>query len=207
MKPAPIDPPEIQAQLWREFTGTVGWDVGANCGHTIGIMRQRFDKVVAFEPADECIPFLQGAGATVVQLAVSDVDGHINLLELPDKIDTGQLVSDGITGMEWSSDDPNRTLRQVPARRLDTLLDEMEQPDFIKVDVEGHELRVLHGAARMLSDIRPAWLIEFHSSDLAHECSRILVEHDYTVMTVRHPHYAKNSDLYFQHGWLRAFPM
>lgn len=207
MRPAPIDPPEIQATLWREFAGTVGWDVGANCGHTIGIMKQRFDKVVAFEPAVECLAHLERHDVLIQKIAVSDVDGEVPLLVLPDKIDTGQLVSDGITGMEWSSDDPNRTLRYVPARRLDTLLDELEHPDFIKVDVEGHELRVLHGATRMLTEVRPAWLIEFHSSDLAHECSRVLVEHEYMVMTVRHPHYARNSDLYFQHGWLRAFPM
>jgi FkbM family methyltransferase len=41
-------------------------------------------------------------------------------------------------------------------------LDELAPPAvrFVKVDVEGFEPRVLQGAARLLNEVRPAWLVE-----------------------------------------------
>jgi len=52
-------------------------------------------------------------------------------------------------------------LRQVTvaARRLDTVL-AGRNVAFVKCDVEGHELRVLAGAAETLRRSRPAWLLE-----------------------------------------------
>jgi FkbM family methyltransferase len=52
---------------------------------------------------------------------------------------------------------------RVEVRRLDDVLEGINWPrvDFIKVDVEGAELSVLHGARRMLcGDVRPAILVE-----------------------------------------------
>lgn len=45
-------------------------------------------------------------------------------------------------------DDP---IIEVPCRRLDDLI--TQAVDFIKVDVEGHELSVLRGASRLLHDV------------------------------------------------------
>lgn len=209
MKPAVPDPPQVHHRLWAGFSGDVGWDIGANCGQTLPEMRQRFRQVVAFEPAFECWDYLVaegGPGVMVLPIAVSDADTHIDLVALPDKIDTGQLVTAGTYGMEWSPDAPNAQHRRVRANTVDTLADRLGPPSFCKVDTEGHEVRVLAGAAATIKAHRPAWLIEFHAPDLHRSCVDILEAAGYGVFTVRHPNYPPGSPMWFQHGWIRAFP-
>ncbi len=206
MKPAAIDPPEIHNSLWIGFNGTTGWDIGANCGQTLPEMTGRFSTVHAFEPAAECRPWLDKWDAvTVWPIAVSDYDGQITLTELPDKIDTGQLVTAGTHGMEWNPDQPGALSRTVPARTVDSLAEELGPPDFLKIDVEGHEMRVLAGAWQTLTDHRPDLLIEFHAPELHLRILECLNHHGYRhIATVRHPHYEIGSPMWLQHGWVRA---
>ncbi len=140
MKPAAIDPPEIHQTLWDGINGQVGWDIGANCGQTLPEMTGRFEIVHAFEPAAECRPWLDRWSAQhdqlyVWHLALSDTDQPVDLLALPDKIDTGQLVT-VTAGMEWSrcvweADQQ----RRVPATTVDTMTEKIGPPDFLKIDV------------------------------------------------------------------------
>ncbi len=44
----------------------------------------------------------------------------------------------------------------MPLMTLDGLLDHFAAPTVLKIDVEGAELDVLHGASHVLSDHRPA---------------------------------------------------
>lgn len=205
--PAPIDPPSIHPTLWAGIDGVCGWDVGSNVGQSLSEMTTRFEQVIAFEPAAECQPYLapwRERGVTVLDIAVSDINGPLNLAALPDKIDTGQLVTPGTHGMEWDPEIPEAVRRTVPARSIDSLVEEHPPPDFLKVDVEGHELRVLYGAEQTITDYMPDWLIEFHTPQLWEACVECLKAHGYQVSTIRHPHYAKDSPMWFQHGWLRA---
>lgn len=211
MRPAPIDPPEIHPTLWDGFEGNVGWDIGANCGQTVSEMLRRFQNVVAFEPAAECRPYLDRLlhhfNFAWCDYAISDTDGQIQLAALPDKIDTGQLVTPGTHGMEWSPDVPDAVARTVIARTIDSLVEELPPPDFLKIDVEGHELKVLTGAWQTLTDYQPALLIEFHAPELYEQCIQCLLAHGYTnIEPVRHPHYPPGSPMWHQHGWLRVFP-
>ncbi len=210
MKPAPIDPPEIHHTLWDGFSGTTGWDIGANCGQTLTAMLSRFSNVVAFEPATECWTYLERhlgrPGLVIHDYAISDHDGEIQLAALPDKIDTGQLVTPGTHGMEWSPDVPEAVARTVVARTVDSLAEEIGFPDFMKIDVEGHEKHVLLGAAETVAEHHPAMLIEFHTPDLHDFCVARLLGAGYTdIEIVRHPHYPADSHMWHQHGWLRAF--
>jgi FkbM family methyltransferase len=209
--PAPIDPPQVEEQLWAGFSGTVGWDVGANCGQSVPHMCAAFSRVMCFEPAEESFEALdriygQVANIGVRQLAVSDVDGTIELGVLPDQIATGQLVTPGTHGMEWDPATGWDAIphRLVPARTADTLARQYGRPDFIKVDTEGHELRVLKGAAGLLERGFTSWLIEFHSPDLYSQCKLVLEEAGCETETVRHPHYQPGGAMWRQHGWLRA---
>ncbi len=65
----------------------------------------------------------------------------------------------------WGSfnpgDLPNAELlieKEVQAKPLDDF--EIAGVDFIKIDVEGHEVEVLHGAAKTIAQSRPVVLIE-----------------------------------------------
>lgn len=208
MKPAPIDPPEIWNILWEDFEGDVGWDVGANCGQTVPIMQQRFNQVYAFEPAEECWDYLAGFDGhyTWLPIALSDTNEEIKLIALPDKIDTGQLVTAGTHGMEWDPDLPEALTRTIPAYTVDHMITEkgIEPPDFMKIDTEGHELKVLFGARQTLAVRRPDLLIEFHSPALHDSCQTLLEQYGYKIETIRHPHYRAGTPMFFTHGWLRA---
>ncbi len=225
MKPAPSDPPEIEARLW-EGIGLIGmsegalaatpnlvaWYVGGNTGQSLPELTNRFHHTVVFEPAEECQPYLQDwcrrnpfANVTVVQCAVSDTDGEIILAAVPDKISTGQLVTYGTHGMEWDPSGPGVRDRVVAARRIDTLVEEYPAPDFILVDVEGHEMRVLQGGEQTITDYTPQMLVEFHTPQLHTAVEDCLHGHDYAdVATIRHPHYPARSRMWHQHGWVKA---
>lgn len=52
---------------------------------------------------------------------------------------------------------------------LDDVLDQTVDPDFVKIDVEGHEMAVLRGARRTLERSRPGLLVEIeqrHGADV-----------------------------------------
>lgn len=206
MRPAVTDPPEIEARLWHDFTGNIGWDVGANCGQSLAEMQTRFEQVVAFEPASECWPYLrQYPEVKIMPVALSDVDDEIDLVEIPDKINTGQLVTAGTVGMEWDPGQPDAVVRRVPSFTIDALSELMDRPDFLKIDVEGHELRVLYGARKLLAIVRPSLLVEFHAPNLHRSALDMLDSFGYSTETVRHPHYYPGTPLWFGHGWIRAW--
>ena len=48
----------------------------------------------------------------------------------------------------------------VPTLALDDLLDHLPLPTFVKIDVEGAELMVLHGASQLLREVRPRFYVE-----------------------------------------------
>lgn len=67
---------------------------------------------------------------------------------------------------------------------LDSLASRIETPCVVKVDVEGHEIDVLRGAAGLLERRGVSWIIETHSLELEKECVRALQGHDLRVRTV-----------------------
>lgn len=212
VRPAAIDPPAIHHQLWDGAGGSLAFDVGTNCGQSLPDMATRFDVVIGFEPCTES--YEQAArnfpATEILSLAVSDHDGEVLLALIEgEQADTGQLVSPGTHGMEWDPGDwdgGNVAYRRVSSRTLDTLVLTFGRPDFVKVDTEGHEYRVLLGAPKLLAGLATRWLIEFHNPDLYARCKELLERAGYEVETVRHPHYAPGTAMWHQHGWIRAWP-
>jgi FkbM family methyltransferase len=208
LKPAAIDPPPIHDLQWEGVQGKVAWDIGANAGQTIEHLLKRFEQIVAFEPAQECQVWLSGysdhPNVTIVPIAVTNQDAPVDLLVLPDQIETGQLVTKGTHGMEWSQALPEGIHRTVPGSTVDTLVATYPVPDFIKIDVEGHELMVLEGAIQTLTYCGPQLLIEFHAPELYTGCLELLKRVGYDPTTIRHPWYEPESQMWYQHGWLKA---
>jgi FkbM family methyltransferase len=208
--PAVTDPPEVQEALWQGVSGDVGWDVGANCGQSIEVMRGLFRRVVSFEPSLDSFDYAVRAnpGAEIHRLAVSDHDGVVDLALIDgEQADTGQLVTPGVRGMEWDPGDwGGVAVVQVPCLMLDTLTAELGAPEFVKIDTEGHELQVLLGGVGLLGSGRVSWLVEFHSADLHDRCTQALAGSGHQVETIRHPHYPAGSAMWHQHGWVRAWP-
>lgn len=217
--PAVPDPPEIDAVLWDGFgpffyedTFSVSFDVGANCGQTLPRIKQFSDLVVAFEPSKEAYRYLvehfaYEEGYRLSELAVSSYSGSVDLVAMEGKIETGQLVTAGTPGMEWSDGAAAGEVRSLPCITLDEYIELTGLfPAFIKIDVEGHEAEVLRGASELLrTQARPQMLIEIHSEQLGSEIYDMLKQ-SYRVDLVRHPHYPTDSLLWRSHFWFRCFP-
>lgn len=93
---------------------------------------------------------------------------------------TGNLALNGFGGSDrLTMFDRPAGSGDAGAVALDELIGDMPTPLVIKVDVEGAELDVLHGAAGLLERGAAAWLIETHSATLEAEALTLLRTYDY----------------------------
>jgi FkbM family methyltransferase len=211
--PSSSDPDEIEDFLWEGFshTGKVAYDVGSNAGQLFHRIQKIALEIHGFEPAIESYEYLEHhfghrTGFFMNNLAVSSFDGPIRLAETS-RIETGQLVTAGTEGMDWSQEAAEAPLRTVQATTLDRYARETGRwPDFLKIDVEGHEWEVIKGAVGVIAIQHPEMLIEIHSEKLGEQISDFLQKMKYRLDTVRHPHYDVGSTLWKSHFWLKAFP-
>jgi FkbM family methyltransferase len=140
--------------------GGVALDIGARWGTYTSLLSRRVGVaglVHAFEPNRQHSRALNAIARALQNIrihpfALSDEAGssmlHIPLL--------GDRVSDGLASLARPAG-AYRTV-QIERRRLDDL--RFERIDFIKCDVEGHELAVLRGGEATLRRLQPTVLVE-----------------------------------------------
>jgi FkbM family methyltransferase len=160
--------------------GGVYVDVGANVGnHAVFFGKFLADHVVAVEPHPVLVPILARnlrvngiRHASVVSCAAGAGvgTGQLSLAaETPDNIGHTQVttVTEGAATV-------------VPIMPLDGLLDSLarrlgdRRVTCVKVDVEGMELSVLEGAARVLKEHRPQLVVELASEESRRSVRRFL---------------------------------
>jgi len=73
----------------------------------------------------------------------------------------------------------------VPTARLDDF--PMPVPDLVKIDVEGGELAVLRGAARLIAQRRTTWLVALDDPDHAAACRALLEQERYEITELGSP--------------------
>lgn len=215
----PSDPPEIENTLWAGMTGKLAFDIGARKGENLGFLEALgFTGIIACEPEPGSYAELRerfGAWndtshepwALLMNVAVSDHVGIVELAEVPVAISKGEWVTPGLRGMEWSPEDWSQAkTHRVPCTTVDLLAETAGLPDLVVIDTEGHEAAILRGAPGVLAQRKTRWLIEFHAPSLRADCESLLLHAGLQVETVRHPHYAQGSHMWYQHGWLRAIP-
>jgi FkbM family methyltransferase len=144
-------------------------DMGANCGYVSLLAATMFGgrgRVYAFEPFPATYrrlernlklnPHLEGIVPHPV--AVTDTTGKLNLY--------GRSGNLGSTSMAAASDTPDAV--EVNCDRLDNLASALDLDQaFVKIDVEGAELRALHGMRELLA--RRAFsgiLVEMHPAQI-----------------------------------------
>jgi len=131
---------------------TVFLDVGANVGYfsiAIGNRLGRGGRVFAFEPHPDLTGLIERSiqlnslenVVTVSRCAVSDQTGVLDLFYPAGHLGRGTA--------SLALDEPGSNI-VVPAHRLDDLLPTDMVVDLVKIDVEGHELRVLRGMEGIL---------------------------------------------------------
>lgn len=73
----------------------------------------------------------------------------------------------------------------VAGTTLDQLAERFGRPRLIKVDVEGAELEVLAGGARLLSEHHPVLVIEVHDDSIRKEAMALLSSFDYEISFIQ----------------------
>jgi FkbM family methyltransferase len=138
-------------------TGT-SWDIGANAGmYTLHLSRLT-SRVFAFEPVPHNIDILRDvvrraklANVSISRLALSDRVGRASMT----------IPVNGFYGGFYLAQLADHGELDVELSTVDTLIAAgVPEPDFIKCDVEGAELRVLAGARGLIARRHPVWLLE-----------------------------------------------
>jgi FkbM family methyltransferase len=130
-------------------------DIGANNGLYTYALAKLGHPVEAFEPQPRCVSMLEAWApkqVTVHRVGLSDTDGTLTL-KIPV---TNAVALTGFATME--AIDGEYVASEVPVRRLDDF--GFRDVKFMKIDVEGHEPRVLRGAEATIASCRPVLLVE-----------------------------------------------
>jgi FkbM family methyltransferase len=195
------------ATFWQMLSNSHGhsaFDIGANVGQAAAVLAPHFKHVYSFEPCAEALAVLMveaPMNVVVIPQAVSSQAGTLELDETAESIKSGQLTTG--TGLGWGPVVGHRT---VEATTVDAACARFGvTPDLVKIDTEGHEVKVLEGAPILIKGRHTCWLIEVHSREFETPIRDLLkgyvvdrVEHDILVHTCN-PQQA-------DHFYLRALP-
>lgn len=136
--------------------GMTCWDIGANIGQIAYVLARLVGPeghVVAVEPGPKNAHTLRKharQNVHVLECAVSDTAGYVHF--------AGDGRSDAMI-----RDDGAVLVRTTT---LDEMLVKHPPPHLVKMDIEGHELPAFRGAARLLAEVHPVLVVEFHGKGL-----------------------------------------
>ncbi len=147
--------------LYAQFVsaGDLVFDVGAHAGNRTRAFAALGCRVIALEPQPDFARILRllfgrSPRVEVLEIGASERDGRV-ALSVSDRFPTVTTLDDpwretrsrdrGFERVEW-----NRTL-EIETATLDTLIARFGAPKFVKMDVEGSELRVLRGLSQRVA--------------------------------------------------------
>jgi FkbM family methyltransferase len=183
----------VSEVLWRlAETGELAIDVGSNIGHMASLLAARVGaagRVLGFEPHPALFAELQENGRRWGAFAVGRVDLHP--IALADRAGAGFLnvptdfaVNRGIARL-GSEDAGNGASVRVPLQRLDYFLAATGAAAVVKVDVEGYELDVLHGAGEFITGRRIRDIVFEEHQPYPSPASAFLEASGYAVFAIR----------------------
>jgi FkbM family methyltransferase len=161
---------EAAIRLHGGIRGATCWDLGTHFGiYTIGMARAvgSEGQVVGFEPDPisfkRCQRHVKMNALTWVKLfnaAVSNSKGLATLI-----LNNGAGASTSHFAYEDEQTDGHVSKVSVQIITLDELVErnEIRPAQFIKVDVEGHGGKALHGAHKSIATYHPTLVMSFHS--------------------------------------------
>jgi len=163
---AQIDDPD-QREEFRNFESCcsnkmVLFDIGAHYGVFSLVAARYGGTALAVDPSPMAAQMIATESALnncsnqikVIQAAVSDADGILNML------------NSGIFSAGYFKVTKGRSVRDLTktqALTIDQMVDNFGAPTHIKIDVEGHEAAVLRGAQDTLRQYSPILFLELHN--------------------------------------------
>ena len=159
--------PAIQEILSKRLKpGMVFYDLGANIGF-FSLLAARLvgasGQVFSFEPDPEIIARLRRniarngfTNATVIEAGVWSASGDL-IFVVADQSSPDRGVGKFVAGESAEAGTPTRCVA------LDGFFHSAPAPDVIKCDVEGAEIEVFRGAAKLLEARHPIIICEMHS--------------------------------------------
>ena len=162
----PHNPDQFSAQgiefhhMIRDISGEVALDIGANIGSYTLHLARRFHSVTAFEPSKVHCKILRLNvrlnrldNVRVEEAALSDVEGEMPLY----------IRRSGATSL-----DPSHyglkfdRVYTVKVAKLDNFQSLFKQLDFVKIDAENLEYRIMKGGMELISRFHPILAVEVH---------------------------------------------
>lgn len=147
-------------------------------------------QVFAFEPGGNNLPYLRRnilyhdlQNIVIVDQALSDSTGEAdffldNLSGQNNSLRADYSIAGKVKRMAFSSSKPQAA--RIAVTRLDDFCrDNNLRPDFVKIDAEGAEWKILQGMEQVLSDARPALMVEV--TENRPEVGRLLAAYGYVL--------------------------
>ena len=181
----------------KHLSGDVFIDAGAFRGDWSWWLHKSFRQIHAIDPEphgefpDNCI---------VHKVALSDSIGELYLVKYSNRQHyVGTEMEECLNGRDLTKKS------RVPTITLDSL--EIDGSiDFLKIDVEGEEAKVLEGSRKLIAKHRPVMLIEIHKQANGFNIVYDLLKTGYGVHTVMRPNSVPYTDVWLSHYWLYCFP-
>jgi len=172
------------AEQWTHIYGTGEravrkGDIVLDCGANVGVfirtsLRADAEKIVAIEPAPDNLECLRrnfpqeiaSGKVVIVPKGVWDKEDFLDLLVDPDNQPADSFVIHRPGA---------KPVARVPLTTIDHLVSELNLPrvDYIKMDIEGAEVRALQGAKQTLARFHPRMaLCTYHVDDHPREVPR-----------------------------------
>ncbi len=160
--------PHLQRVI-REYVaaGDTVYDIGANMGYVaLSLARQvgPSGHVIAFEPVPQNLDLLRAniennriLNIQVFDVAASDQRGEA-VIRISENLSTSSLI--------WHKNDPSAVELKIRTVAIDQLVaaGDLQEPKFVKIDVEGAEGLAVLGMRRTIAVARPVLFIECSDS-------------------------------------------
>ncbi len=152
--------------------GNVCLDIGSNIGY-YALLESKIignkGRVIAIEPSPKNFQYLKQnielddiTNIHAYNFAVGDHDGEINFV-ISKVSNLCYVLSDG-----EPIPDSSKVIK-IPLKKIDTFVKEehLEKIDFIRMDVEGYEVKLFEGMWNTLRQFKPLIQMEFHKGLLS----------------------------------------
>jgi FkbM family methyltransferase len=188
---------EVFTRILRERDIKCFWDVGANIGFYSFLVKtaQPHTQVEAFEPDAQNAALMRN---TIEHNGIRGI--VVNELALSDSVGVAQFSFDDVSGLTGCVSESDRYSLahtrygctrhdSVRTSTVDAIRSLRDHPvSLLKIDVEGHEVRVVEGALQTLADDKPAVVVECLTETYL-EVARLFGSVGYTISSIDGFHY------------------